>query len=246
MLGIVDYSSEDDEQPAKKKRKLPPLPASLASRAPVDDPGKHQGRIRTKAHVDGQFAALILVPLRLDASIRKLLSEIIDDAQKKVPEIQPGDISDLHISLSRTLYLRRHQREELLKTVKNIASQFECFKISFAAFDVLCNDERTRAFLTMEIGAGHRELQSLAESLQPKLELLRQDAYYSEPRFHVSICWTLLNVSPVNGHGNWHKDLVEFLETKYGEVVRRRMVFTVDEIQTKIGKKETIFQLKDE
>jgi hypothetical protein len=34
------------------------------------------------------------------------------------------------------------------------------FVASFAAFSDLTNDERTRTFLCMEIGAGHREVSS--------------------------------------------------------------------------------------
>ena len=32
------------------------------------------------------------------------------------------------------------------------------FKISIVGFNGLCNDEGTRTFLTMEIGAGHKEV----------------------------------------------------------------------------------------
>jgi len=32
------------------------------------------------------------------------------------------------------------------------------FDASFTGFDVLCNDEKSRTFLTVEIGAGHAEV----------------------------------------------------------------------------------------
>jgi len=85
------------------------------------------------------------------------------------------------------------------------------FKLSFASFAELQNDEGTRTFLTIEIGAGHREvcflfrspiqrskyipfkLQKLCSDLAPLLQSLRQPSYYSAPRFHASIAWALLD-----------------------------------------------------
>ena len=42
----------------------------------------------------------------------------------------------------------------------------------------------------------------------------------------------------------WCNKLLAYLENKYGEVIRRRMVFAIEEIETKIGKKRTSFKLK--
>ena len=91
---------------------------------------------------------------------------------------------ELHVSLSRPTYLRAHQREELKRAVKTLAEahapyvsiylisaptplnvycNYYChrFKASFAAFSELTNDERTRTFLTLEVGAGHSEVSFL-------------------------------------------------------------------------------------
>lgn len=206
---LVSYSSsEEDSGPTKKesiqtkRRKLPPISSSILPPAPIDNPALHQGRIRTTPHVDGQFAAHVYVslPLGHQSPFYKLVQEISLDAKETVPtlrEIWPDPNGcqrpELHISLSRPIFLRAHQREELKRSVKNIAKTQKPFIMSFATLAELINDERTRTFLTMEVGAGHHELRSLADALAPALRAIRQQEYYANPRFHASIAWALLS-----------------------------------------------------
>jgi ribonuclease P protein component len=70
----------------------------------------------------------VSLPLRRQSELYKLVQEIILDAKDAVPtlrEIWPDQNScqrpELHISLSRPILLRAHQREELKRSVKNIA-----------------------------------------------------------------------------------------------------------------------------
>jgi U6 snRNA phosphodiesterase len=145
MDSLVGYSSESEEPPAKRRqavyclwtlssyflcRKLPPISPSLSPPAPIDNPPLHQGRIRTIPHVEGQFAAHVCLslPLSRQSELYKLVQEIFLDAKEAVPtlrEIWPDQSScqrpELHISLSRPISLRAHQREELKRSVKNIA-----------------------------------------------------------------------------------------------------------------------------
>ncbi|KAL0960875.1 hypothetical protein HGRIS_005890 [Hohenbuehelia grisea] len=188
---LVSYASSDDDdtekievKPIKKKRKLPALSSSLITPVPKDNPALHQGRVRTQPHVDGQFAAYVYVPVRVDRSspLTGLLRDVLQHARSMVGILHgmPGslqalmdessdaaDFSDtrrndepleLHISLSRPLLLRAHQRDELKRAVKGIAKDHTSFKASFATFTDLTNDERTRTFLAMEVGAGHHEV----------------------------------------------------------------------------------------
>ncbi|KAF8517395.1 hypothetical protein BU17DRAFT_91842 [Hysterangium stoloniferum] len=67
------------------------------------------------------------------------------------------------------------------------------FLASFATFATFDNDEKTRAFLALEIGAGHSQLRQMTESITPTLRSLYQKEYYTEPRFHASIAWALLD-----------------------------------------------------
>lgn len=204
LLSLVEYDASDEEetQDPPKKRKLPPLSTSLKVPVPLDNPALHQGRIRTRPHVDGQYAAHVYLSLRLKPrnAIYQLLREVISDAKMSVPALQEicnlddsCKNTELHISLSRPVYLRAHQREDFKREVMQIVKRHKPFPVSFAKFSELVNDEQTRTFLTMEIGAGHHELQSIAVALTPILRSLRQKEYYENPRFHASVAWALLD-----------------------------------------------------
>ncbi|KAI0366943.1 hypothetical protein BV20DRAFT_1038062 [Pilatotrama ljubarskyi] len=204
--------SEVVSQPAPPKRlkKLPSLPAYLAPQVPADNPALHQGRRRTTPHVEGQFAAYCYVPLVVEkqSKLYELLLRILATAKQLVPTLQPIGFSEsseytaieLHISLTRPTYLRAHQRADFKRAVQQAARSRRKFVItwfpsSFATLSELTNDERTRTFLTLEIGAGHEGFKGLSDDLVPILKSIRQKEFYAEPRFHASIAWALLDGS---------------------------------------------------
>ncbi|KAF8208595.1 U6 snRNA phosphodiesterase Usb1 [Mycena galopus ATCC 62051] len=199
---LVDYSSSESESdsatPPPKKRKLPVLSATLAGPEHVDNPSLHQGRARTTPHVDGQYATHVYasVPLDRGSTLFKLLCKILESAKKMTPTLHDfwsSSEPELHISLSRPIYLRAHQREPMKRAVKLIADKGPPpFTASFARITELVNDEGTRIFLALEIGAGHHELTALTTSLTPTLQAIRQQEFYPSPRFHASIAWALL------------------------------------------------------
>lgn len=215
-LDLVDYASSDDEvepiqdkepamkEPTRKKRKLPLLSAGLTLPQPVDDPRLHQGRVRSVPYVEGQWAAYVYVPVRLSSRspLLKLIRESLVTARDVVPTLRSlvdvgGDRNEveLHISLSRPVFLRTHQREDFKRCVKALGGSQKPFAVSFANFGTLDNDERTRGFLALEVGAGHNNLKLLSDGLEPTLRSLRQQAYYESPRFHASVAWALLGPS---------------------------------------------------
>ncbi|KZV61625.1 hypothetical protein PENSPDRAFT_693237 [Peniophora sp. CONT] len=209
---LVSYSdsSSEEETPASappptKKRRLPALSSSVIVPTPVDDPSKHQGRTRSSPHVEGQWAAYVYVALPLRGAEHGALARIVRRAFAKAKELEPAlhaigsaaddltGLSELHISLTRPVFLRAHQRDDVKLAVKRAAQASKSFTLSFASFSQLTNDERTRTFICMEVGAGHSELKTLSEALSPTLRQFRQRSYYDSPRFHVSFAWALLD-----------------------------------------------------
>ncbi|KAI0764719.1 U6 snRNA phosphodiesterase Usb1 [Fomes fomentarius] len=217
---LVEYSSSDEDgdqehpPPLIKKRKLPSLAEHLVPRTPADNPALHQGRRRTTPHVDGQFAAYVYVPVPVSKQSRlfRLVKRIFMSAKEDIPSLHPiafvtdespepdklrveldNETVELHISLTRPTYLRAHQRQEFRRAVQAVARAKQKFSASFATITELTNDERTRTFLTLEIGAGHDDLKSLSNALGPTLRSLRQKEFYEDARFHVSIAWALLD-----------------------------------------------------
>jgi len=226
---------------------LPVLPSSFLSPAPVsDDPTAHQGRRRLQPHVEGQFAGHVYVSVPLNAKMCKVLHAALNLAKDKVPEIHSllGDNAKhpLHISLSRPIYLRAHQREEFKRAIRRLASESTPFTASFACFTSFTNDERTRTFLSLEMGAGHSELQRLSNALTPHLNFLHQKTYYDQPRFHASIAWALLHSGSDSDSGafpsisEFPPDFAESLEDILGKDIRAVGSVDVEEVEVKIGK----------
>ncbi|KAI5835258.1 hypothetical protein K523DRAFT_291933 [Schizophyllum commune Tattone D] len=213
-------------QPTSRPRKLPSLAPSITGPVHVDNPALHQGRIRSVPHVDGQWACHVYVPVTLKprSALRDVLEAVIQSAKVGVqdymglPALETAKMSafhtfwdaetprpELHISLSRPIFLRGHQREDLKRAVKRVARETQGFSTSFTSFSVLTNDENTRAFLAVDVGAGHPELATMTAKLTPFLRSIRQQEYYSDPKYHASIGWALLSpkcatsTSAVNG-----------------------------------------------
>ena len=65
------------------------------------------------------------LPLSRQSSLYKLVEEIFLDAKEAVPALREiwldSNSPELHVSLSRPIFLRAHQREDLKRSVKNIA-----------------------------------------------------------------------------------------------------------------------------
>ena len=130
-------------------RKLPKLSASLVAPAPIDDPSKHQGRTRSSPHVEGQFAAYVYIPVPLDVSekLKSLLTSAILRSKGIVPELQCDWINfestqaedkqenfELHISLTRPIYLRHYQREDLKRSIKAAAQSHAPLVLAYLSF----------------------------------------------------------------------------------------------------------------
>ncbi|GJJ15709.1 hypothetical protein Clacol_009987 [Clathrus columnatus] len=300
MDQLADYASSEEEDqtttqpstkkrsaspnqgaPDRKKRKLPALLSNLISPEPIDDPSKHQGRIRSHPHVEGQFASYIYVPINIGVDgvkdILKVVKKALGLVMKSEPLIHPiiedfesSKCMALHISLSRPVYLFHHQREILRRAVKAVASSQSSFPASFANFTTFENDEKTRAFIAMEIGAGHSELRRLVESITPTLRSLYQKEYYPQPRFHASIAWALLNTQsgktvttttappilsdaevPIDNNNNTDfpslpnipNELITSLNDVMGKQLNR-ITFDVSEMEVRIGKQTTTYPLR--
>jgi len=115
-------------------------------------------------------------------------------------------------------------------------------------FIILENDERSRVFLAVQVGAGHDQLGALTDALAPALRATKQGEFYPEPKFHVSIGWALLER---NGIGKSTEDfptitelpreVIEDLNREFAPQLRRPSVHAeVGEVCVKIGK--NVFQ----
>ncbi|PWN48182.1 hypothetical protein IE53DRAFT_389645 [Violaceomyces palustris] len=109
-----------------------------------------------------------------------------------------------HISLTRPILVRSHERESFWREAKDaidsVKSKVGTFLISFARFDHLVNDDRTRDFMVMEVGAGWKELHTLSGSLSERLHRsFRAKPYYKEARYHASLGWVDMTAAESEG-----------------------------------------------
>lgn len=135
-MALVNYSSssdddiEDSGQPATKVIKLNidkklPLPSAIKSMnrtfnaAPIDDPTKHQGRIRSFQHERGNWTTLIFIPVDLN---------IIDELQtiiKNTLKIDLKQSENIHLSLTKTVILRHHWIKLFTKSLEESLASVE-------------------------------------------------------------------------------------------------------------------------
>ncbi|CAG8518478.1 2641_t:CDS:2, partial [Acaulospora colombiana] len=106
-------------------KKLPPLPPEFLNlyqdKKYIENPELHQGRIRTKPHVEGNWATHVYVEVTLPDEFVDLICKIKTCAQNIVGDginvyscIEDSDKEDskLHISLTRPIFLKYFQIEK--------------------------------------------------------------------------------------------------------------------------------------
>lgn len=132
-MALVDYSSssgdesaksESDQPPKVKKVKLNdqqtlPLPSAIKimskvlSAPPIDDPSKHQGRIRSFQHERGNWSTLVFIPIDLN------IIEEVQDAIKNCLKIDLKQSENIHLSLTKTVVLRHHWIKLFAESLEN-------------------------------------------------------------------------------------------------------------------------------
>ncbi|KAH7103397.1 hypothetical protein BKA62DRAFT_60253 [Auriculariales sp. MPI-PUGE-AT-0066] len=267
------------EPPKKKLKTLPKLSSSIYAHA--DDPTSHHGRTRSQRHVDGVYSSYIYASVSLAnyPNLARVVQEVTSKAcayesrtvhsslvhnlntEEEILEAEPECAAELHISLSRPFYISANQRDNLKSEVQQLAGKLSSFFASFADLASLVNDDKSRGFLVMEVGAGHEQLAQMSQAANRILKLLRHDEFYSEPRFHASVAWTLLNpplyqqtssstpsstsLTTLQQFDGFPEDLLNSLRTDFSENLRRSDSVLIERVAVRIGKSEHSWNLKN-
>ncbi|CAB4413197.1 unnamed protein product [Rhizophagus irregularis] len=211
----------------------------------IDDPSKHQGRIRSKPHVEGDWATHVYVDVTLTEEADHIINKIEELAKEVVNkdgikiiscieghqdnnslnELDPNghcEETKLHISLSKPLFLKYHQIEHFWNKLRNGFLNWKRFSLSF---------------LALEVGKGSNELKSMVDHVNKVAEDFRQNPFYENPRFHASILWAL-------GETSIDRSLCDAIkETEYFESITQH-VFNIENMVCKIGNKTFTLDLK--
>ncbi|GBB95409.1 hypothetical protein RclHR1_02530004 [Rhizophagus clarus] len=249
------------------RKDLPPLPSDFLQLYPdkkrkdyikhIDDPSKHQGRMRSKPHVEGDWATYIYVEVTLTEEADHIINKIEElakevgieiiscvenhqDNNNSLNELDPNgyyEENKLHISLSRPLFLKHHQIENFWNKLRKGFLNWKRFSLSFADIASFSNDDKTRSFMALEVGKGSNELNSMVDYVNKVAKDFRQKPFYENPRFHASILWAL-------GETSIDRSLCDVIkETEYFESITQH-VFNIEKMVCKIGNKTFTIDLK--
>lgn len=210
----------DCPNPAKKESKARlPLPSALftstsssstSSSPSSSSTSSSRGRVRSFAHVRGNWAShVFLKPFVNDESMGELSQKISEEAMKvfeqnSLPkvEVHPLVPDDLHLSLSRTFVLAHHLipsyvsslREALRRISPDVAPNGNIFLAFSSAVKIYFNDENTRGFIAIQVHPSSskllRHLISAVDSTLKEFNLGGQ-IFYDDPSFHLSLAWFL-------------------------------------------------------
>ncbi|CAB4392500.1 unnamed protein product [Rhizophagus irregularis] len=267
---VISKKRESILKEETPRKDLPPLPSDFLQLYPdkkrkdytkhIDDPSKHQGRIRSKPHVEGDWATHVYVDVTLTEEADHIINKIeelakevvskdgikiiscIEDHQdnNSLNELDPNghcEGTKLHISLSKPLFLKYHQIEHFWNKLRNGFLNWKRFSLSFANITSFSNDDKNRSFLALEVGKGSNELKSMVDHVNKVAEDFRQKPFYENPRFHASILWAL-------GETSIDRSLCDAIkETEYFESITQH-VFNIEIMVCKIGNKTFTLDLK--
>jgi len=129
-----------------------------------------------------------------------------------------------------------------------VAALREGWTVSLTEFIKLENDDHSRVFLAVQVGAGHEKLGALSDALTPALRAIKQSEFYPEPKFHVSIGWALLrrngtvkSTEDSPTIAEFPQDVIEDLNRDFASQLRRLSASVeAEEVCVKIGKE--VFQ----
>ena len=100
-------------------------------------------------------------------------------------------IEDPHLSLSRVLTLRHHWIEDFIATAKTQIAQSKLELLTFEAFKVFINEEKTRTFIGI-MTLHEPQLNDLVRDIDENvLSEYKLPPFYDDPEFHVSLVWIL-------------------------------------------------------
>lgn len=234
-------------------RVLPPPSFSSskpnAKPPPLDDPTLHQGRKRTKEHVEGDWPTHIFFSIDLPKEIKSILSKIIDDtceeSETKWHNLIANQNDQLHLSLSRPLALKSNQLKTFRVSLTHATNQIKSISFHFARFCYLTNDDKSRSFLALEVGNGHSSLKILVEKINEILKQFGLEEYYDHPIFHSSILWSLINPDKFKSEAIQIKEIEKKLNQNEELNKIRSFEVLIDKVELSIGKTLWSLPLKD-
>jgi hypothetical protein len=155
----------------------------------VDEPSKHQGKIRNFGHVRGNWPTHVYLPVTVGEEFQACIDRFRCHVGKAW---QPCD-TPLHISVSRTVPIKYHWIEPMSSALRAQLSTVNKFEYSLGEVSCYVNDEGTRSFLALDITSGHSKFCDVVRCVDKVFRSYGLPTFYKPASFHCSILWRLGN-----------------------------------------------------
>lgn len=205
-------SGEDADRPAKRRK----LPAASGLFGPGarrgEDPAAHQGRTRRVAHVDGNYATSVYLPVPATAAWRRCAEACAAELRALVAS-DPGSLGrevhvvdadkglGWHVTISPLLMLRRHLISPLLQKLEALAANAPASPVFFESHvDVFVSQAGDRFFAAVPVAdtsaAWLRRAAADVLGIAESLALMQKAPDVQQMRLHCSLAWTLGDPRP--------------------------------------------------
>eukprot|EP01087_Luapelamoeba_hula_P005582 TRINITY_DN1562_c2_g1_i2.p1 TRINITY_DN1562_c2_g1~~TRINITY_DN1562_c2_g1_i2.p1 ORF type:complete len:221 (+),score=11.74 TRINITY_DN1562_c2_g1_i2:27-689(+) len=104
--------------------------------------------------------------------------------------------SGYHVSLSRTVALRRHQITPFIQLLRSAFQDQPRFEMEFSEHEVFINDDHTRSFIALRVAEGKSHICQLIKKANDIMQEFSQPTFYEDPRPHTTVGWTLGDILP--------------------------------------------------
>ncbi|XP_071083617.1 U6 snRNA phosphodiesterase 1-like [Haliotis cracherodii] len=235
------------EPEIRRDVRLLPLPSAIQAlyddgteKKRREDNSKHGGRIRSFAHVEGNWATFVYVPVTPDDRLLELFTSLLSCLRP----LQFQLMSDHHVTLSRTVVIRHHWIESLRDTLKENLTTCDGCICDIVQPRLYTNDEKTRTFLCLEVQEDGTHLRHYVDVVNKCFKEFRLQAYYENPSFHISIAWCLGDVT-ANVTDQKLSQMKKMVHV-FGQENPDLSVLEVREIECKSGNKVFRFPLQQD
>lgn len=211
-------SSEEGESEIKKQKfseklNLPEIFAKKSSKEDVVDyREKYEGRIRSFAHVPGNWASYIHFNFDLNG-----IADILEKFVFKANDLNINLVlmKNFHLSVSKTFVLQHHLIESFRNDLEKncqMMNPVECFS---SKLDILVNDEKTRSFIVFQVEHDNNFLSLMTKNVDKTLKDYKLPVYYDDPKFHISVGWVLGDLSDNPAREKLLKSLQELIDKEH-------------------------------
>jgi len=142
---------------------------------------------------------------------------------------------EIHISLSRTIFLKYFQHERFSDLFFEKLSNITSFYLSFDNFQSYINDDKTRSFFGLNVGTGYENLYNIMKIIDDIVISFHQKPFYTPPQYHASIAWA-------EDKAIINETIIKKFKQKYLNQIINKLIL-VKEIHLKIGYKLKIINL---